>query len=314
MIKVCSFMPAVTQMIYDMGLQAHLKGITFECPELALKEKKVVVRCILEEKNYSSLEINAIFSESKRSGKSLYYVEEPLLREIAPDIIFTQDVCDVCQIDTACAAAAISQLEKKPQLISITPNTLEDVFENALTIAKAMGKEEVGHAYITMLSTRMARVSSLLQRKKAPTRRVSLLEWISPLFNCGHWIPNQIAIAGGMDMLSNPAGDSSVLSWEKVVAYDPEVLIIAPCGFSIDRSLEEMYQLTTKEDWGQLSAVRFNTVFIVDFDLFTQSSASTLVDGIEVLAALFHSSIMKLPKRLRSRVHRFSVNSSLSKV
>ncbi|MCI0619246.1 ABC transporter substrate-binding protein, partial [bacterium] len=120
--KACSFLPAATQMIYDMGLQRYLHGVTFECPPIALQEKRKIVRCMLEEKKYSSSEIDRIFSASKTQGKSLYYVDEPLLHEVSPDIIFTQDVCEVCQIDTACTSAAVAKLEKTPDLISISPN------------------------------------------------------------------------------------------------------------------------------------------------------------------------------------------------
>ncbi len=308
MIKVCSFLPAVTQMLYDMGLQEHLFGVTFECPPVALKEKRVAVRCVLEEKDYSSREIDTLFSASKRTGKSLYYVEPGILEEIAPDIIFTQDVCDVCQIDTACTAAAAAHLIKQPRLISITPNTLEDVFSNALTIAAALEREEAAHEYISTLNQRKNGVIDQLRAAKVLTKRVSVLEWIDPIFNCGHWIPHQVGYAGGVDMLSNPSGDSVVISWEKIVRYDPEVLVIAPCGFTIDRSLEEMHLLTGKEEWSDLTAVHSNKVYIVDFDLFTQSSASTLVKGIELLAALFHPDVIEMPIECSHRLKQLSVN------
>ncbi len=294
-------MPAVTQMIYDMGLQDYLHGVTFECPELALREKKPVVRCILEGKSLSSQEIDALFSASKHQGKDLYYVDEPLLEEIEPDIIFTQDMCDICQIDTACTAAAVANLKKQPKLISISPESLEDVFESAITIAKAMGQEETGYAYLAKLRSRIQVVVDKLRAERALPKRVMLLEWIDPIFNCGHWIPHQVAFAGGVDMLSNPSGDSIVTPWEKIVKYDPEVLVISPCGFSVERSLEELHILMGKQGWNNLKAVRDKAVFIVDFDMFTQSSASTLVDGIEVLAGLFHPEFMQVPKTLRHK-------------
>ncbi|WP_394750631.1 ABC transporter substrate-binding protein [Spongiimicrobium salis] len=301
MLKVCSFLPAVTQMIYDMGLQEHLYGITFECPEIALTEKKAVVRCVLEGKEYSSQEIDTIFSASKQQGKSLYYVDEPLLEEIAPDIIFTQDVCEVCQIDTACTAAAVAKLEKQPELISISPDSLEDVFATAITIAKALDKEEVAYAYLEKLQSRVDTIIDTQRKHKVLPKRVLLMEWIAPIYNCGHWIPHQIAYAGGIDMLSNPSGDSIVTPWEKIVKYDPEVLVIAPCGFRIDRAAEEMHLLTQKLEWNHLKAVKENAVYLADFDLFTQPSASTLVDGIELLAGMFHKEILTIPERLTSK-------------
>ncbi|MEO6327546.1 MAG: ABC transporter substrate-binding protein [Ginsengibacter sp.] len=292
--KACSFLPAATKMIYDMGLQNELYGITFECPPEALKEKFKVVRYVLEGKHYSSIEIDRIFSASKAQGKSLYYVDEKLLQQIEPDVIFTQDVCEVCQIDTACTAAAIAKLSIQPQLIPLTPRSLDDVYSTAITIAKAFKKEEAAYNYLNNLQKRTAAILDKLRSYKMPLKRVSLLEWMEPVYNCGHWIPFQIAQAGGIDMLSNPAGDSIVTPWEKICRYDPEVMIIAPCGFDLDRSMQEMHLLTEKPGFHELEAVKNGQVFLVDFELFTQPSASTLVDGIDLLAALFHPELFSV--------------------
>src|SRR6266496_1992067 len=211
-LKACSFLPAATRMIYDMGLQHLLFGVTFECPTEALKEKPKLVRCVLEGKKYSSAEIDKIFSASKAEGKSLYYIDE-----------------------------------------------------------------------------------------EVPLKRISLLEWIEPIYNCGHWIPFQIAQAGAIDMLSDPAGDSIITSFEKIIKYDPEVLVIAPCGFEIERTKQEMNLLTKKPGWNEMRAVRTKQVYLADYDLFTQPSASTLVDGIELLAALFHPELFRVPSRLSKK-------------
>jgi iron complex transport system substrate-binding protein len=131
-----------------------------------------------------------------------------------------------------------------------------------------------------------------------PLKRVSLFEWIEPVYNCGHWIPFQIVQAGGTDMLGNPAGDSMVTSWEKIIKYDPEILVIAPCGFEIKRAKEEIHLLTQKKGWNEIKAVQTKQVYLADYDLFTQPSASTLVDGIELLAALFHPQLFPVPGQL----------------
>ena len=301
--KACSFLPAATRMIYDMGLQHLLHGVTFECPHPALEEKPKVVRCLLEGKHYSSAEIDKIFSASKAQGKSLYYVDEALLQAIQPDVIFTQDVCEVCQIDTACTAAAVAKLEKAPLLVPLTPQNLEDVYRTAVTVASALGKEEAAYHYLSSLQKRTDAVLDTLRQHKMPLKRVMLMEWIEPVYNCGHWIPFQIAQAGGIDMLGNPAGDSVVTPWNKIVKYNPEVLVIAPCGFDINRAAEEMHWLTGKPGWQQLEAVQKSQVFLIDFDLFTQPSAGTLVDGIELLAALFYPQLFTAPPHLR---HKFT--------
>jgi len=299
--KACSFLPAVTQMIYDMDLQDNLYGVTFECPAEALKEKPRLVRCVLEGKQYSSAEIDKIFSASKAEGRSLYYVDEELLQQIEPDVIFTQDVCEICQIDTQCTAAAVAKLKKQPLLVSISPQSLDDVYDSALTIATALGKEESAYNYWGSLKKRGDTILDRLRSYRMPLKRVSLLEWIDPVYNCGHWIPFQIAQAGGIDMLGNPAGDSIVTPWEKIIRYDPEIIVIAPCGFETKRARQEMSLLMQKTGWNTIKAVRTKQVYLADYDLFTQPSASTLTDGIELLAALFHPELFNVPPKLQNK-------------
>lgn len=294
-------------MIYDMNLQHLLHGVTFECPAPARADNQILVRCILEGHDYSSTEIDRLFSAAKAEGRSLYYVEEDALQQIAPDVIFTQDVCEVCQIDTKCTQAVLDRLPRQPHVVALTPQSLTDVFQTAITIATALGHEEAAYTYLSRLQARIDTVIDTLRAKKALPKRVMLMEWIEPIYNCGHWIPHQIAYAGGTDMLGNPSGDSIVTSWDKVVRYDPEVLVIAPCGFTTERSLTESHLLTSKPDWGSLQAVTNNAVYIVDFDLFTQPSAATLVDGIEVLAACFHPNLFSIPASLQTKVHPLSV-------
>lgn len=299
--KICSFLPAATSMIYQMGLEEHLVGVTFECPS----DKPKVVRSHIEGNIYSSEEIERIVSQSKKNGRSLYYIDDELLQTLSPDIIFTQDVCDVCQIDTSYSQRSIAKLKKEPVVIPLIPRNLDDVFGNAITIAKAAGKEEAAFKHLAELQTRMQGILETLWKNKAPLRKVMVLEWLNPIYNCGHWIPYQIAQAGGVDMLSNPSGYSVITEWEKIVMYDPEVLVVAPCGFHIDRSANEISTLTKRKGWNELKAVKENRIYLADADLFTQPS-TTLVDGIELLASLFHPELFKTPKHLMDKHISFS--------
>lgn len=296
--KVSSFLPAVTQMIYDLELQHLLDGITFECPPQALDEKQVVVRCVLEGKSYTSEEIDRIFSASVAEGRSLYYVEDEKLQNIAPDVVFTQDVCEVCQIDTKCTAMAVAKLVKQPNLVPITPQSLQDVLDSIIVIAKAMGHEEKAYHYLAGIRKRLDHVIDKLREHRAQLKRVSLLEWVDPIYNCGHWIPHQIGHAGGIDLLSNPSGDSIVIPWDKIVKFDPEVLIIAPCGYKTVQTEQDLPQLMDKKEWNSLTAVKNKAVYLVDYDLFTQPSVSTIVNGIELLAALINPHIFEIPAHL----------------
>jgi iron complex transport system substrate-binding protein len=297
MIKACSFLPAATAMIQAMGLEAHLHGVTFECPA----DRPRVVRSILEGKAYSSVEIERVVSEASQKGESLYYIEMELLEAIAPDVIFTQHVCDVCQIGTSYVERAIYQLDPQPQVVPLVPRRLADVFENAQTIASSLGHPERGHALIAALEGRLARVTDQLRAAFAVPRRVMVMEWLDPIYNCGHWIPDQIALAGGVDMLSNPGGYSIVTPWEKVIQYNPEVLVLAPCGFHVSRARAELDRITERPGFREMVAVQRGEVYLADADLFTRPS-TTLVDGIELLAALFHPHLFTIPAALVDKV------------
>jgi iron complex transport system substrate-binding protein len=293
--KVCSFLPAVTEIIHALGMEGHLYGVTFECDS----DKPKVVRSYLEGNDYTSEEIDRIVSQSKAEGKTLYFIDEELLKEIAPDVIFTQDVCDVCQIDTSIVQKAAGKLTKTPLIVPLIPRNLNDVYQNIIDIATAMGNEEAAYQLLDSFKIRTDKIMDTLRKYNAPLRRVMILEWIDPIYNCGHWIPYQISQAGGVDMLSNPAGYSVVTPWEKVRLYNPEVLVIAPCGFTVGRAAKETEILFAKEGWDNLLAVKNNEVYLADASYFTQPS-SKLVDGIELLAALFHPAIFEVPQKMKA--------------
>ncbi len=295
--KVCSFLPAATSMIYEMGLQEFLCGVTCECPS----DKPKVVRSILENNHYSSREIDTIVSQARSQGKGLYSIDEELLLSLSPDIIFTQDVCDLCQIDTGYVQRAIQNLKKPPLIVPLIPRNLHDVFDNAVTIAKTLGKEENAYLLLAKLERRTDEIIDTLRKNKAALKRIMLMEWLDPIYNCGHWIPDMIAQAGGVDMLSNPSGYSIVVPWEKILQYDPQVLIIASCGFKPERALREMDKLTRRANWNDLAAVKNNAVFIVDSGLFT-CPGTQVVDGIEIMAALFHPQLFSLTETLSKNV------------
>jgi iron complex transport system substrate-binding protein len=294
--KACSFLPAATSMIYQMRLEEHLCGVTFECPS----DKPKVVRSYLEGNNYSSVEIDTLVSQSKQEGKSLYYIDEEMLQQIAPDIIFTQDVCDVCQISTSYVEKAIYKLKKQPLIIPLIPRNLDDVLDNARTIAKALGNEATATDLLVQLKKITDNILDKLRKNNAPLKRVMIMEWLDPIYNCGHWIPYQIAQAGGVDMLSNPAGYSIVTPWEKVLQYNPEVLVVAPCGFNVERASKEIEKLRQLEGWDNLKAVKNKAVFIADADLFTCPSLH-LVEGIELLSSFFHPDIFPRDKKFKGK-------------
>lgn len=295
--NVCSFLPAATHMMYEMGLEKYLTGVTDYCDADLPK----IVRSRLKDSHYSSEEIDKIVADASHSGKSLYYVDLDLLSKIQPDVVFTQDVCDVCSVNTSEIQRALGSLDQDTNIVPLIPKRLRDVYQNILTVATELGEEKVGLDYLAGLQRRVRTITDKLREHKAETKRVMLIEWLDPVYNCGHWMPDQIALAGGVDMLSNPAGDSIPTSWDKVQKYDPEILVISPCGFSVNRSVEDIEKLQSKPGWNELTAVKNNKVYLVDSDYFTRPSGS-LVDGIEILASLFHPELFKVPSSSKEKI------------
>ncbi|MDB5054378.1 MAG: transporter substrate-binding protein [Bacilli bacterium] len=294
--KACSFLPASTHIINELGLQSHMYGVTFECPS----DKPKVVRSFLENTHHSSSEIDRIVSEYDREGKTLYYIDMDLLQSIEPDVIFTQHVCNVCQIGTAFVEKAIHTLEKQPKLVPLVPRRFGDIFENVLTIASELGHLEKGRALIAQCNGRIDAIIDTLRANRAAPRRVMIMEWLDPIYNCGHWIPEQITLAGGADALSCPAGYSVPIEWEKIKYYNPEVIVVAPCGFHIERSSEEVDKLKGLDGWEDLQAVKNGEVYLADADFFTRPSTS-VVDGVELLAALFHPHLFHAPASAKGK-------------
>jgi iron complex transport system substrate-binding protein len=295
--RACSFLPACTQMIYELGLDDRLYGVTFECPS----DKPKIVRSHLEGHSYTSAEIDKLVSDAVARDESLYYLDFPLLEAAAPDVIFTQHVCDVCQIGTSFVQRAVHRLKKPAKLVALTPRRLPDVFDNMRTIAEELDARSHAAPPLERANARIDAIVDALRAARARPVRCMVMEWLDPIYNCGHWIPDQIALAGGADVLSAPGSYSVPMDWEKVKLYDPEVLVVAPCGFDVARSRREVARLTERAGFAELSAVRQGRAFVADAQLFTQPSLTQLVTGVELLAHCFHPDVLGAPAGAEGR-------------
>jgi iron complex transport system substrate-binding protein len=295
--RACSFLPASTEMIYELGLQDRLYGVTFECPS----DKPKIVRSRLEGLALDSGAIDRLVTATAARGETLYYLDFPLLEAAAPDVIFTQHVCNVCQIGTAVVERAVQKLPKVPRLVALVPRRLDDVLGNAETIARELDGEEAGAALVARTRRRFDAVHAALHTAHAAPVRALVLEWLDPLYNCGHWIPEQVALAGGSDELSAPAGYSVPTGWDRVLAYDPEVIVVAPCGFEVGRTATEIDRLRGRPGFAELRAVQGGRVFAADARMFTQPSPSERASGVELLAHLFHPRLFPEPPHAAGR-------------
>ena len=281
--QICSFLPSATEILYALGLGDSIAGVTFECDfPPAATGKTVVVNTNLAH-DLTSTEIDRDVSQYSSHGESLYRVDIHKLEAIKPDLIVTQELCDVCAISTSYVAKAVHQLSSKPQVLSLTPHTLEDVLKDVLRVGEATDRGTEAHELVSSLRERIAKVSQMTKPQK-PT--VVCLEWLSPPFNGGHWIPEMIDLAGGVDPLGKLGKDSYRMEWDQVLRVDPDVVLVMPCGHTLERSVQEYRATRFPEEWKQVKAVRNSRVYAVNASAYFSRPGPRLVTGLEIMHSL----------------------------
>ena len=286
--QIVSFLPSATEIACALGLFDQLVGITHECdyPE-EIVGKPIVVRNALPIETMSQLEIDQAVAQRMREGRSLYEVDERLLQALAPDLILTQDLCQVCAPSGNEVSQALSLLPKKPQILWLTPNSLEQIMGNVRDLGEATGRSKEAQELIATGRARLEAIAAVT-RSLSERPRVFCMEWLDPVYCSGHWVPEMVTLAGGEDALSREGSDSVRIAWDDVVRWAPEVLIITPCGFNLEKSVEQARQLVLYPGWSDLPAVREGRVYAVDANSFFARPGPRVVDGTELLAHLIH--------------------------
>ena len=281
--QICSFLPSATEILYALGLGNSVAGVTFECdfpPEAA--GKTIVVNTNLAH-DLTSAEIDHDVNEYSSHGESLYRVDIRKLEAIKPDLIVTQELCDVCAVSTSYVAKAVHQLSSKPRVLSLTPHALEDVLKDILRVGEATDRDAEARELVSSLRERIAKVGQMTKPQK-PT--VVCLEWLSPPFNGGHWIPEMIDLAGGVDPLGKLGKDSYRMEWDQVLRVDPDVVLVMPCGHNLERSVAEYQGTQFPEGWKQAKAVRAGRVYGVNASAYFSRPGPRLVTGLEIMHSL----------------------------
>jgi len=281
--QICSFLPSATEILYALGLGNSVAGVTFECdfpPEAA--RKTVVVNTNLAH-DLTSAEIDHDVNEYSSHGESLYRVDIRKLEAIRPDLIVTQELCDVCAISTSYVAKAVHQLSSRPRVLSLTPHALEDVLKDILRVGEATDRDAEARELVSSLRERIAKVGQMTKPQK-PT--VVCLEWLSPPFNGGHWIPEMIDLAGGVDPLGKLGKDSYRMEWDQVLRVDPDVVLVMPCGHNLERSVQEYHATQFPKGWKQVKAVRNGRVYAVNASAYFSRPGPRLVTGLEIMYSL----------------------------
>jgi iron complex transport system substrate-binding protein len=284
--RICSFLPSATEIVYTLDLGDQLYGVTRSCdyPAEALS-KPIVVRSILDEEGLTSGDIDRIVKEHARNGQSVYHIDMEALRAADPDLILTQQLCDVCAVGYDDVLTQVKDLPKKPQVVSLNPTSLGDVLEDMLTVGRVTGTSDRAQAAVSALRQRIDALRQ--QAAKATMRpRVFCLEWMGPLFVSGHWMPEMVKIAGGIDGVGNDRTPSTQIAWETVRDYQPEVVILMPCGADVPKTLSELDDVQALPGWADLPAVRHGRVYAVNSGAYFSRSGPRLVDGLELLAQI----------------------------
>lgn len=286
--RIVSFLPAATEVLGALGLLDSLVGISHECdypPEV--RAKPVVVRPALPLEKMTLREIDESVSARLREGHSLYVVDEKLLCELEPDLIITQDLCQVCAPSGNEITQALKCIAKKPRILSLTPRCLDEIIDNLVEIGLATCRTKEAAALIADSRARMERVG-VIARGAANKPRVFCMEWPDPVYCCGHWVPEMIKIAGGEDALAREGTESVRIPWADVVQWAPEILVIMPCGFSLSKTLELVPRIFAFPGISELPAMRAGRVYAVDANAYFARPGPRVVEGTELLAHLIH--------------------------
>ncbi|GAA3256899.1 cobalamin-binding protein [Streptomyces lavendulae] len=286
--RIVSLLPAATDMLAELGLTADLVGRTHECdwPPREVEGVPVVTRAQFTAEELSSREISDAVGGAAHSGSSLYTLDTGALAALAPDVVLTQDLCDVCAVSYAAVSRAVRLLDADSRVLSLEPRTLDDVLECLVTVGDLLGVRERAERRRDALRARLDEVGRLTAGLPRP--RVVTVEWLDPLWPAGHWVPDQIAAAGGEPLLAASGEHTVPMTWDAVRAARPDVLLVLPCGFAPERTMSESHLLTDLPGWAELPAVRAGNVWVLDGPAYFNRPGPRVVRGAEVLAHVLH--------------------------
>jgi iron complex transport system substrate-binding protein len=283
--RIVSFLPAGTEMVHALGAGGELVGRSHECDyPSSVQALPVVSRPSLILDDASPEAIDHAVADQMKSGDTLYRIDEVLLRDLRPDVILTQNLCRVCAPSGDELTRAVKKFQLQPEVLFLTPRNIDEIVENIVTVGHAIGRPDEAGAWVRDYDERLGKVRSAVA--KAPTRRVVFLEWTEPLFCGGHWVPEMISLAGGEDPLGRAGEDSVRMDWDDVARAQPEMIIVSPCGYRLDRAAELARKMPRISD---------ATVYAVDANAYFARPGPRVVEGVELLAHLFHPDLVSWP-------------------
>jgi iron complex transport system substrate-binding protein len=288
-----SLLPSATEIVCALGLEDHLIAVTHECDfPPAVQNKPVITSSVLDHCNHSSRHIHEGISGLLHQGRSIYHLNEKLLAELQPDLILTQELCDVCAVSYHIVRDAARILQGDTEIISLEPNSVSDILANIRLVGQKTNRDKAAQALIEEFEKRinriMAKTAGVTERP-----RVYCMEWLDPPFAAGHWIPEMVSLAGGIEGLGRPGQPSKQIAWQEVLDFAPEILVLMPCGFNLKQTLEEAEVVRAYPDWESLPAVRDGRVVAVDGSAYFNRPGPRIIAGLEILAQIIHPRLFR---------------------
>jgi iron complex transport system substrate-binding protein len=292
--RIVSLLPSATEILCALGLEDQLVGVTHECdyPRSVMRLPKVTKTLIPTDA--SSSEIDALVRDRLGAQSALYALDMDALEKLQPDLIVTQSLCDVCAVAEEEVKSAACTLSSMPGVLNLEPETLNEMLLSIREVGVGTQNEDRALAVIESLWGRVAAVVARGQRV-THRPRVALLEWLDPPFSTGHWNPELVQLAGGVDGLGTAGEKSRMLRWSQVIAWQPEVVLISCCGFTAERTMQEVGLLQSVQDWEHVPAVRDGRVYVTDGSSYFSRPGPRLVDSLELLAHVIHPDVHALP-------------------
>jgi iron complex transport system substrate-binding protein len=292
--RIASLLPSATEIVCELGLSDELVGVTHECnyPQFVRKLPKVTRTLIPYDA--TSRDTDALVRERLKTQRALYTLDLPTLERLKPELIVTQALCDVCAVAESEVTAAACRLPSQPKVVNLEPMRLAEVFKCLRLVGDAAGVPSLAEKAVTRLQ---ARVDDVENRTNSITARprVVLLEWIDPPFCSGHWSPELVRLAGGIELVGREAQPSRTTAWNEIVDANPEVLVIACCGFDTERTRQDLPTLAACPGFDGLACVRSGRVYLVDGNAYFSRPGPRLVDSLEILAHALHPHVHPLP-------------------
>ena len=283
--RIVSFLPSATELLYEFGVDDKLFGVTHECkyPEGA-KLKPQVISSVINSDDLSSNEINTVTCTLLNEGKNIFELNKENLIDANPDLIISQETCEVCAAYTNQVKSALEILPNKPELYSMDPHNLQEIIQSVTKLGQILNKEKKSVEIVNSLERRIQHIQN---SEKKPMPKVLAIEWIEPFFTAGHWIPQMIEFAGGINLISKSGEHSRRMDMDEVVNSEPDIIILMPCGFDTDRTVQEYESiLHNNPAWNSLQSVKNNQIYAVDANSFFSKPSIRTIDGLEILAKI----------------------------